>query len=264
MGTSERSSSPRKRSSSDLIGKAQYLLELAQDYLDLARVDGGQLVLEADPKVDVVNEVVLPAVDIVRSQIDRRSMHVELCLPDETAVVECDPGLLRIVVVNLLSNAVKYSNEGGEIRVSVVREPSRLAVSVWNEGQGFPPEDRARLFRRFSRLRSTAAQKKGTGVGLYSAWRIIQLHHGRIRARSEQGVWAESHSSSPSRWAARPGSSSLARVATSPARGEVQTTAVMMGSAQTEHRRTVRHRSFPRRVLIANCAIVAAAAVAAR
>ncbi len=147
--------------------------------------------LEAVPAVDVVGEVVLPAIDIVRSQIDRRSMHVELRLPDESAAAECDPGLMRIVLVNLLSNAVKYGNEGGEIRVGVVREPSRLAVSVWNEGQGFPPEDRTRLFRRFSRLRSTAAQKKGTGVGLYSAWRIIQLHHGRIRARSEQGAWAE-------------------------------------------------------------------------
>jgi signal transduction histidine kinase len=182
---------PQKDKLERLIGKAQYLLELAQDYLDLARVDGGQLVLEADAQVDVVGEVVLPAIDIVRSQIDRRSMHVELSLPDECAAVECDSGLLRIVLVNLLSNAVKYGNEGGEIRVAVVREPSRLAVSVWNEGQGFPPEDRARLFRRFSRLRSTAAQKKGTGVGLYSAWRIIQLHHGRIRARSEQGAWAE-------------------------------------------------------------------------
>ena len=182
---------PQKDKLERLIGKGQYLLELAQDYLDLARVDGGQLALEADPEVDIVGEVILPAIEIVRSQIDRRSMHVELDLPGDTTPVECDPGLLRIVVVNLLGNAVKYGNECGEIRVGVVREPSRLAVSVWNEGQGFPPEDRARLFRRFSRLRSTAAQNKGTGVGLYSAWRIIQLHHGRIRARSEQGAWAE-------------------------------------------------------------------------
>jgi signal transduction histidine kinase len=182
---------PQKDKLERLIGKGQYLLELAQDYLDLARVDGGQLALEADPEVDIVGEVILPAIDIVRSQIDRRSMHVELDLPGETAAVECDPSLLRIVLVNLLGNAVKYGNECGEIRVGVVREPSRLAVSVWNEGQGFSPEDRAGLFRRFSRLRSTAAQNKGTGVGLYSAWRIIQLHHGRIRARSEQGAWAE-------------------------------------------------------------------------
>ena len=174
-----------------MIGRAEYLLDLARDYLDLARVDGGQLILEADPCVDVVAEVVSPALDIVRSQIERRSMTVDTRLPDGPVVAECDPGLLRVVLVNLLSNAAKYGREGGTIRLGVVRDPSRLEVSVWNEGPGFAPEDRNRLFRRFSRLRTTAAQRRGTGVGLYSSWRIIQLHRGRIRARSEPGAWAE-------------------------------------------------------------------------
>jgi signal transduction histidine kinase len=63
---------------------------------------------------------------------------------------------------------------------------------VWNQGPGFSSEDRDRLFRRFSRLHSSATRdKRGTGVGLYSSWRIIQLHRGRIRARSEPGAWAE-------------------------------------------------------------------------
>ena len=63
---------------------------------------------------------------------------------------------------------------------------------MWNEGEGFMPEDRSRLFQRFSRLRSSGgANKRGTGVGLYTSWRIVQLHNGRIRARSEPGKWAE-------------------------------------------------------------------------
>jgi signal transduction histidine kinase len=175
-----------------LIGKGQYLLELVQDYLDLARVDGGGLELEARRDVDVVTEIVGPAIEMIRSQLDRRSMRLQLDLPNEGVSAECDPGLLRIVLVNLLGNAVKYGNEGGDIRLSVIREAGRLAVSVWNQGPGFSPEDRDRLFRRFSRLHSAATNdKRGTGVGLYSSWRIIQLHHGRIRARSEPGAWAE-------------------------------------------------------------------------
>jgi signal transduction histidine kinase len=175
-----------------LIGKGQYMLELVQDYLDLARVDGGGLELAARSDVDVVAEIVTPATDIVRSQLDRRHMRLELDLPAQNTVAECDPALLRIVLVNLLSNAIKYGSEGGEIRLRVVREEGRLAISVWNQGQGFAPEERDRLFRRFSRLRSSAIQdKRGTGVGLYSSWRIIQLHQGRIRARSQPGAWAE-------------------------------------------------------------------------
>jgi signal transduction histidine kinase len=175
-----------------LIGKGQYLLELVQDYLDLARVDGGGLELEARRDVDVVKEIVSPAIEMIRSQLDRRGIRFRLDLPKEGVSAECDPGLLRIVLVNLLGNAVKYGNEGGELRLSVIREEGRLEVSVWNQGPGFSPEDRDRLFRRFSRLHSAATNdKRGTGVGLYSSWRIIQLHHGRIRARSEPGAWAE-------------------------------------------------------------------------
>jgi signal transduction histidine kinase len=174
-----------------MIGKGEYLLSLVQDYLDLARIDGGGLSLTRRADVDVLADVIAPSLDLVRSDLDRRGMRLELDLPDETATAECDPGLLRIVVVNLLSNAVKYGDEGGVIRVRVVREPARLEVAVWNQGPGFLPEDRGRLFRRFSRLRTPGETKRGTGVGLYSAWRIVHLHNGRIRARSEHGSWAE-------------------------------------------------------------------------
>jgi signal transduction histidine kinase len=96
------------------------------------------------------------------------------------------------VLVNLLGNAAKYGRKGGAVRLTVVRDPDRLEVSVWNEGPGFSPEDRGKLFRRFSRLHQSEFKGvRGTGVGLYNAWRIIQLHKGRIRARSERGSWAE-------------------------------------------------------------------------
>jgi signal transduction histidine kinase len=174
-----------------MIGKGEYLLGLVQDYLDLARVDGGDLALNVRREVDVLAAIVAPALDLVRSDMDRRGMRYELELPAETVTAECDQGLLRIVVVNLLSNAVKYGDQGGLIRVRLVRETARLEVSVWNQGPGFPPEDRGRLFRRFSRLRARGEARRGTGVGLYSAWRIVRLHNGRIRARSELGSWAE-------------------------------------------------------------------------
>ncbi|MBM3146715.1 MAG: ATP-binding protein [Actinobacteria bacterium] len=72
------------------------------------------------------------------------------------------------------------------------REPDRLLVSVWNEGPGFPPEQRGRLFRRFSRLDTPELKKRrGTGLGLYSARRIVRLHDGRMGADSQEGAWAE-------------------------------------------------------------------------
>ena len=113
-------------------------------------------------------------------------------MPAGLQPVQCDPELLRIVLVNLLGNAVKYGEAGGALRVTLERGPDQLLVRVWNAGPGFREEERPRLFRKFSRLQAPELQgRKGTGVGLYTAWRIVHLHGGRLDAQSQPGQWAE-------------------------------------------------------------------------
>ena len=99
---------------------------------------------------------------------------------------------MRIALTNLLRNAVKYGKENSEIRIWTAQEEQQVHITVWNEGPGFSPSQRTKLFKKFSRLDDPALKKeKGTGIGLYMAWRIMQLHEGRIMAQSEQGKWAE-------------------------------------------------------------------------
>jgi signal transduction histidine kinase len=110
----------------------------------------------------------------------------------EELLTECDPDLMRIVIINLLSNAYKYGDDNGTVTLKAAKSSQRLEVSVHNTGPGFPADQRSRLFRRFSRLDTPELRKrKGTGIGLYSCWRIITLHHGHIQARSSLGAWAE-------------------------------------------------------------------------
>ena len=172
--------------------KGEYLLGLVREYLDLTRIEGGRLSLSAAPDVNFVANVVEPAVDIIHPQLEARRMRLEQNLPAAVTPVELDPQLLRIVMVNLLGNAVKYGHEDGEIRLTVDQDEAELRVSVWNEGPGFPDAERSRLFRKFSRLQTPELRsRKGTGIGLYTCWRIIQMHGGRIEADSEHGRWAE-------------------------------------------------------------------------
>jgi signal transduction histidine kinase len=99
---------------------------------------------------------------------------------------------MLIVMINLIGNAYKYGNNDGSVEVHVQHRSSRLEVMVHNTGPGFPADQRTKLFRRFSRLDTPELRKrKGTGIGLYSCWRIITLHHGHIQARSSLGEWAE-------------------------------------------------------------------------
>lgn len=172
--------------------KADYIANLVREYLDLSRVEAGSLRVSMQANVDFVAEVIEASIDIVRPQIEQEQVILECKYPDTPFRIACDPDLMKIVMVNLVSNAVKYGNKGAIIRVSARIEENNLIVSVWNQGPGFSPEDRERLFKRFSRLQSPELLKrKGTGVGLYAAWKIVQLHKGKIWADSEKGQWAE-------------------------------------------------------------------------
>jgi hypothetical protein len=177
--------------------KGEFLLGLVREYLDLDRVDGGDPQPRFRSRVNVNDEVIQEAVVLVRPQMDARGMRLALELPDMPPLVCCDATLLRIVLINLLDNAVKYGAENGAVRLTVTLTPARpgaaprLSVGVWNEGPGFDPAERNKLFRRFSRLDDPALHTRpGTGIGLYSAWRIVQLHRGRFTAESKHGEWA--------------------------------------------------------------------------
>lgn len=183
--------SRQKQKLERLIKKGNYLLDLIREYLDLARMEGGSLRLNA-ADIFLEEEVLEPSFEIIQPQLQERGMRLERHFPDKPGMVSCDPSLLKIVMVNLLGNAVKYGQEGGLIRLRYENHPNRFLVSVWNEGPGFAAEERSRLFRKFSRLQSPELKaRKGTGVGLYTAWRIAHLHGGRMDAHSKQGSWAE-------------------------------------------------------------------------
>ena len=175
-----------------MVAKGKYLLGLVNDYLDLARLEGGELELKASQNVNFVNGVLAPAMDITRPQAEGKSMRILTDLPPTAGSIECDSNLMQIVAVNLLSNAVKYGFESGEIRISVTENADSLEFSVRNEGLGFDEASKAKLFHKFSRLDDPELKKaKGTGVGLYTAWRIVHKHGGTIRADSEKGSWAK-------------------------------------------------------------------------
>ncbi len=106
--------------------------------------------------------------------------------------VEGDARLLDQAFGNLLSNAIKYSPGGARVRVHGGVEggpegaPTRVWVAVEDQGMGIPSEDREHLFERHFR----GAMVKGivgTGIGLYLAKMIVDMHGGGIRVESETG-----------------------------------------------------------------------------
>lgn len=182
----------QKEKLATILRKADILLSLVREYLDLARIEGGELRLRKRKEVDFGKEVIAPGIEQLQPQINEKNMLLTLDMPDDGPVASCDPALMKIVITNLLGNAVKYGVERGNIILLAERTKASLVVSVWNEGPGFPEEESRKLFRKFARLSAPELTKrKGTGVGLYTCWRIVRLHGGKIWARSEYGQWAE-------------------------------------------------------------------------
>ena len=173
-----------------IIKKAEYLEAMSNQYLNLSRFEGNMM--EPRPRlVDFVDDVIEPTIELLMPQIDERSVILERDYVSTIFPVLCDPDLLKIVVLNLLSNAIKYGNKKGILRISIEKQFKKFSVSVWNEGPGFSDAEKHRLFKKFSRLAAKELiERKGSGIGLYVSWKIIQLHGGRIFAESDQGSWA--------------------------------------------------------------------------
>ncbi|MBP7584280.1 MAG: GAF domain-containing sensor histidine kinase [Spirochaetes bacterium] len=174
-----------------MVKRAEYLLNLTGEYLNLAHFETGEFHLRPR-EVDFYKDVAAHSLEIVAAMMEEQKVRFEQEIDPALPSVKCDPELMKIVLTNLLSNGVKYSSRGGSMRLSITPAYGHIRVSVWNEGPGFPESEKVHLFRRFSKLQTPELmERKGHGVGLYVTWKIIQLHGGRIWADSKHGEWAE-------------------------------------------------------------------------
>lgn len=161
-------------------------LRIVTDLLKVARVDAGNVMLKKTPTD--VNRLVG---DVAREQteiIKVRRQRVDFVPSTNPAIAEVDRGTVRMVFENLIDNASKYSGEGTTIRVGVAVDKSAVAVKVSDQGVGIDPSDQGKLFAKFSRIHNPlSARVGGTGLGLYWAKKIIDLHGGTIKVDSKVG-----------------------------------------------------------------------------
>jgi signal transduction histidine kinase len=174
-----------------MVLKAEYLLGLVKNYLDLSKIEQGKINLNKKVVKNLKEDVISEAISYVMPQIQDKKMIFSEEYSGDEYEIELDPNLIKIVLTNLLGNGVQYGREGGKLELSVKYEKEGIYISVMNEGEGFTEEEKSKLFRKFSRLETSKAWGiKGTGLGLYITWWIISEHKGWIDAESEYGKYA--------------------------------------------------------------------------
>ncbi|HEY4818297.1 MAG TPA: ATP-binding protein [Candidatus Acidoferrum sp.] len=134
--------------------------------------------LEATQLADVLKEVV----EIAKPQLQKTKIHVAQLLPIDVPEVYVDRALLKQAVLNLVLNAVEAMPTGGQLRLMLSRRGEMAEITVGDTGRGIPLENRQKIFQLFFTTRPG-----GSGIGLASTFRIVQLHNGSIDFTSEVG-----------------------------------------------------------------------------
>ncbi len=160
------------------LSQTQRLGRLVAELLDLSRIDTGVVALS--PEDVVVAELLADTVaeaEVASRVAGRRALFTVDVAPPEL-VAHVDPGRLHQVLVNLLDNAARHGPPGGLVTVVARAEGEKLVLEISDEGPGIAPEDRDRVFHRFTRGERAAGG--GTGLGLAIARWAVELHGGRI------------------------------------------------------------------------------------
>jgi two-component system, OmpR family, phosphate regulon sensor histidine kinase PhoR len=170
-----------------IIRNSERLNSLVRDLAEISRIETGQLKMNMEPfrmsrlVTDVIDGLDLKA----RSRNVKLASNIDPSIP----VVVGDVERIRQVLINLVENAIKYTNESGNVEISVaMQEGGSVRVSVKDDGVGIAPQDLPRLTERFYRVdRSRSRDAGGTGLGLSIVKHILAAHGMSLSVASKPG-----------------------------------------------------------------------------
>ncbi|HTQ15391.1 MAG TPA: PAS-domain containing protein [Rhizomicrobium sp.] len=164
------------------------LLRLINQILDLTKIASGryQLKRAAVP----AGGILWAASDAHMAKAEARNIRVDIaCEPD--LLVDADEAALATMISCLIENAVAFTPEGGEVRLSGVRDGESVRIAVADNGPGVPQKDLARVLQPFEQVgRSTTDHAHGAGLGLPLVKALVELHGGTLTLASAGGLTA--------------------------------------------------------------------------
>jgi GAF domain-containing protein len=170
----------------DIHASGQHLLSLINDILDLSKIEAGKMELELsdfDLSMTIENALML-----IRERAARKGVELHRSVDERLGQVQADERKIRQVLLNLFSNAIKFTPEGGRIDVGAKPVNGSIEVSVTDTGVGIAPEDQEAVFEEFRQVGTADKKVEGTGLGLALSRKFIELHGGKIWAKSQVGA----------------------------------------------------------------------------
>jgi len=129
-----------------------------------------------------LSELLKEVLEVAQPQMYKANIQVAQLLPIDVPEVYVDRALLKQAILNLVLNAGESMPSGGQLRLVLSRRGEMAEISVGDTGKGIPPEHRQKIFQLFFTTRPG-----GSGIGLASTFRIVQLLNGSIDFTTEVG-----------------------------------------------------------------------------
>ncbi len=164
--------------------QVRQIVRLVDDLLDVSRISHGKIELRRD--CVQLAQVIDWAVETSRPLLDAARHELSIALPATPVFLDADPMRLAQSFGNLLNNACKYSEPGGRIQVTAIREGDVVLVSVKDTGIGIAADRLNGVFELFSQVdQSQERSHGGLGIGLTLVRQLVGLHGGSVRAFSD-------------------------------------------------------------------------------
>jgi len=162
------------------------LTRIIDAQLDISKIESGKIELHK-ANIDL-RGLIEETVGECRRQAEEKGIHLGFRVPEQPVDLCIDGDKIKQVLMNLISNGLKFTPAGGSIEVECKAEQKEVQLSVSDTGCGIAGQDMPRLFEKFAQFgRKVGPGEKGTGLGLAISRGIVELHKGRIWAKSQQG-----------------------------------------------------------------------------
>lgn len=173
-----------KQSFLSIIQKESNRLEhIVNHMLTLSKLNQSKPQLSSFDLVDFLQEVTQG----LRPKMAEKGLDFQLSLP-EKLLYETDQYMLSQIIINLLTNAIRYTEQGGQIIVSLIEKEKSLEISVADTGIGIGSYQLERIFERFYRVnKGRSRQTGGTGLGLSIVKELSEALGGKISVSSQVG-----------------------------------------------------------------------------
>jgi signal transduction histidine kinase len=158
-----------------VIEETQRLSKLANDLVDLSRMQAGAMTLD---RCDFdINNLIRESLDMMEPRFMDKNLYADAVFDEESTMVNADPEKIKRVLQNLIDNAIKFTDEEGSITVETKVNKAKAEVYVKDTGKGISDEEMKHVFERFFKAdASRGLDKSGVGLGLSIVKEFIKAH----------------------------------------------------------------------------------------